>query len=197
MPRTYTTTTTAYQFSELSDVAKQRVIDKFYDINIDYEWWEFTYEDAKEVGLKITGFDLDRGSYCKMENINYCLSTTAELIMANHGPTCETYQTSKAFLEAYKPKKERLTQVEDILETWYENDEGTTEEEQTKWDELNQEESELSEEIEELKDEFLKDLSNDYLTMLRDEYEYMTSKDAIIETIEVNEYEFDEDGNQL
>jgi hypothetical protein len=31
--------------------------------------------------------------------------------------------------------------------------------------------------------------------VLRDEYEYLTSAEAIKETIEANEYEFDQDGN--
>ena len=33
------------------------------------------------------------------------------------------------------------------------------------------------------------------LTLLRREYDYFTSEEAIIETIEANEYEFDENGN--
>ena len=33
------------------------------------------------------------------------------------------------------------------------------------------------------------------LKMLRDEYEYQTSREAIVEAIEVNDYDFDEDGN--
>ena len=47
-----------YQFDELSDVAKQEAITELYDINIDHNWWKFIYEDAKTVGLLITGFDV-------------------------------------------------------------------------------------------------------------------------------------------
>ena len=59
--------TKVYLFSELSDQAKQKVIEDNYDINVDYEWWESAYEDAANIGLKITGFDIDRGSYCNGE----------------------------------------------------------------------------------------------------------------------------------
>ena len=39
-----------YQFDELSDKAKETAIKKLYGINIDYGWWEFVYEDVKEIG---------------------------------------------------------------------------------------------------------------------------------------------------
>ena len=49
-----------YKFKELPEEAQQKVLDKFRNINVDYEWWDFTYDDAKNIGLKITAFDLDR-----------------------------------------------------------------------------------------------------------------------------------------
>jgi len=55
--------TTVYKFDELSDEAKQQSIENLYDLNVDYEWWDCTYEDAENIGLKISEFDLDRASY--------------------------------------------------------------------------------------------------------------------------------------
>ena len=49
----------------------------------------------------------------------------------------------------------------------------------------------------EIEGDFLNSLCGDYLIMLRNDYEYMTSKAAIIETIEANEYEFTVDGNDF
>jgi hypothetical protein len=43
--------------------------------------------------------------------------------------------------------------------------------------------------------EFLKSLLEDYRIILSKEYDYLTSRESIIETIEANEYEFDENGN--
>ena len=63
--RTYTTEHTVYKFDELDESTKQAAIEKLWDINVDYEWWEFTYEDAANIGLKITEFDLDRHRSCK------------------------------------------------------------------------------------------------------------------------------------
>ena len=42
---------------------------------------------------------------------------------------------------------------------------------------------------------FVKELLNAYWKILYDDYEYLTSEEAIKETIEANEYDFDEDGN--
>lgn len=42
--------------------------------------------------------------------------------------------------------------------------------------------------------EFKQELQEEYLAILRREYEYLTSEEAIRETIEANEYEFNEKG---
>ena len=57
--------TKVYKFSELNETAQQAAIQKNCDINVDYNWWEFTYQDAKQVGIIISSFDIDRGSYCQ------------------------------------------------------------------------------------------------------------------------------------
>ncbi len=49
-------------------------------------------------------------------------------------------------------------------------------------------------EADELIEEFNQSLSEDYRIILRKEYEYLTSEESIIETIEANEYEFLENG---
>jgi len=37
-----------YQFNELSESAKQTAIEWYRSVNLDYDWWEFIYDDAKE-----------------------------------------------------------------------------------------------------------------------------------------------------
>jgi hypothetical protein len=44
---------------------------------------------------------------------------------------------------------------------------------------------------------FLRSLLEDYRIMLQKEYEYLTSEETIIETIEANEYEFTEKGEMI
>lgn len=149
-----------YQFSELSEEAKDKAIESLYDVNVDYDWWESTYEDAANIGLKLTGFDIDRGSYCKGTFIESAESV-ANAILKDHGESCSTYHTAKAYFKE--------------LEAIIPDDDG-------------------DKDTEEIDDNFRRDLLEDYLVILRQEYEYQTSREAIIETIEANEYEFTEDG---
>lgn len=166
-----TKTINIYSFSELSEEAKQKAIEKFYDINVNYDWWEPTYEDAKNIGLKINSFDLERNRHAKGEFI-WSACEVAANILKEHGETCETYKTAENFLKEWQP----------IFDE-YMNEES---ENYLSW--------ESEDKLQELESEFLESLLEDYSIMLQNELEYLTSEKAIIETIELNEYEFTEDG---
>lgn len=87
-----------YKFDELSEEAKQNAINKLCDVNVDFDWWQFTYNNAKNIGLKITSFGLDRNRHANgefLKDATYC----ANKIIQEHGQTCNTYQTAKDFLE--------------------------------------------------------------------------------------------------
>lgn len=168
-----TITTTIYKFSELSEASKQKAIDKFLDINVDYEWWNSIYDDAEEVGLKITSFELDRNRHAKGE---FLLSAceVAQNIFNGHGSTCETYKTAESFMKKWQP----------VFNNYMDETH-------------NDYESKNSEDLlMELEDDFRQQLLEDYSIMLQNEYEYRISDKVIIETI-ANEYEFDEDGNLI
>lgn len=49
--------TTVYKFGELSDRAKERARDWFRQGNLDYDWWDFIYEDAATIA-GLMGIDL-------------------------------------------------------------------------------------------------------------------------------------------
>ena len=62
-----------YTYSELSDNAKQVVIEANRDTFDSYDWWDGSYQDIiyvldEEYALttQIEGFDLDRGSYVEL-----------------------------------------------------------------------------------------------------------------------------------
>jgi hypothetical protein len=165
--------TKVYKFDELPEDAKEKALEKLYDINVNYDWYEFTYEDAKQVGLIIEEFDIDRGSYCRGK-FTESAESTAQLIIDNHGIDCETYKTAQAYL------KER-DEVVDIAER---DENGEFEDENA-----------LDDKLDELDAEFKKSIFQDYLIILRKEYEYQSSEEAIKETIEANDYEFTIEGN--
>ena len=51
----------AYEFSELNDKAKEKVLQEYCSLNVDDDWWwEFCYEDFNTLGLKVNSFDIYR-----------------------------------------------------------------------------------------------------------------------------------------
>ena len=151
-----------YKFDELTEKQQANVIQNYYDINVNHEWYESVYEDAENIGLKITGFDIDRASYVEGDLI--CdFQDCIEKILKDHGQSCDTFKLASE----YKPK---LTAIRAILET-----------DESAYDEL-----------EGLEKGFIQELSECYLSMLRKEYEYLTSSEAIKETIECNDYWFND-----
>jgi len=87
-----------YSFSELSKESQEKAINNLSNINVDYQWWDSIYDDAKTIGLKITSFGLDRNRHCEGEFINdadFC----ANEILSNHGKECETYKTASNYLD--------------------------------------------------------------------------------------------------
>jgi len=172
--RTITTHTDAYKFDELSDDAKRKALENLHDINVDFNWWDCTYKDAKTIGCAIKGFDLDRRSYCKL--VCNDAHETARLIIANHGRTCDTYKLAAEYLEDH-----------DKIINEAERDEDGELANEYAVDNL----------LDELNEEFQRALGEEYLSLLRKEYEYLTSEESIVETIQVNEYEFTEDGKLI
>jgi hypothetical protein len=177
--RIKTTETKVYTWNELTDERKEKALSKLYDLNTDHEWWDSVYEDAEQVGIKITSFDLDRNRYAKGKFITNAVEV-AEAIVGNHGPDCETHKTAREFLDT-------LTPMIDFRDN-FADDDNTTEEEYKAFDDN-------ADKIEELEEEFLKSILEDYSIMLQKECEYLSSEEAIVETIKANEYEFDENGN--
>lgn len=160
-----------YKFNELSESAKQKAIENLSDINVDYDWWESIYEDAENTGLKITSFDLDRNRHAEGE-FNLAANEVAANIFLDHGEDCQTYKTAASFIAEWDPV---FNNYMDENHEDYESNES-------------------EERLINIESEFLKSLLEDYSTMLQEEYEYLTSEKAIIETIEVNDYEFTQDG---
>jgi hypothetical protein len=169
--RTIVTRTDVFKFDELSDAAKQKAVENLYDLNVSFEWWDSVYEDAETIKCKIKGFDLGRAN-----DIDFTcpdVHETATLILENHGDQTDTYKLAEQYLKDHDKIIEEAERDED---------------------------GELADEyavvrlLDDLDAEFIRALGEEYLSILRQEYEYLTSEEAIIETIRANEYEFTEEG---
>jgi hypothetical protein len=156
-----TKTINLYEFDELSDQAKQRAIADNCGINVDYwEWYHSVYDDAKTIGLKITGFDLDRNRHCTGKAIDDIL-TIAHKIKTEHGLDTPTYKLANEFIKDYAALDEDI-------------DAG---------------------ELRGFENEFLKSILEEYSILLQQEYEWLTSEEAITDVLRSGEYEFLEDGS--
>ncbi len=165
-----------YEYTELSEAAKGNVIRSMSDINVDYDWWEGMYEDAKNIGLKIEGFDMD--VYCSGRFIEGAVEC-ASSILREHGDMCETYKTAQKFINERTELVKKYSNGIDIERVTEEN------------------EYDFDNECDDLEEDFRKSILEDYRIILRNEYEYLTSREAIAETIEANDYQFTEDGKKF
>ena len=163
------TETEVFKFEELTDEGKESAVEKLSDINVGYKWWDSTYADAEMVGIKITGFGLDWESRCDGD---FQLSSheVAANIIFEHGVHCETNKTAQIFLDS----------VNSI--------------EPTEGEECGEGE-EYEGKMLELEDKFQKSILEDYRIILRKEYEYLTTEEAITESIKANDYEFTAEGS--
>ena len=100
-----TITINLYEFNELSEKAQRPAMDKLMNINIDNDWWDFAYEDAKNVGCIIEGFDLGRGKSIELV-IDDDHIEVAQKIVENWGETCDGYKESQQFIEDFKTVSE-------------------------------------------------------------------------------------------
>lgn len=161
-----------YKFEELTPAAQTKALNQFADINTDYEWWDSTYEDAKTIGLLIKGFDTN---VSVIGQFIAGAEETAHLIEKEHGPDTETFKTATLYLQSR----------DKLINEWPKDE--------------NQEHInvlELDWELDALDADFLRSLCEDYRIMLSKEYDYLTSEEAIKETVIANEYDFTKDGKQ-
>jgi len=162
--RIETTTRELYKFEELTEESQNKAIIGLHYINVDHDWWDCTYDEAKELGCEISAFDIGRGNSINFKFVDNS-ADVAEKIIKTHGESCDTYILSKAYLKDYKKLDQCLTGCMICEES-----------------------------LEELEIEFSRAIGEEYLHMLRREYEYLSGDEAIKETIVCNDYEFTKQG---
>jgi hypothetical protein len=167
-----TKTIEIFEFNELSESAQDVALDEVRQGNYGYEWWDFTYEDAKTIGLHLTGFGLDRDRHAT-GNFEGGAEACAHLIVDNHGEACETYKTATVYLA------DRFNTIENAPVD--ENGELASE-------------YNLDCDLNDLDAEFLRSILEDYSMQLQRESEYLDSKEHLLEMIDCNGYTFTSNG---
>lgn len=166
MPTEKTITYTLYEFDELNDTAKEKARD----------WLRNTlfedgscYETVKD-DAKAIGFELKDFDIDRGSFVEgeFTSSATecAASILKSHGENTATYKAAKKFDDAVKALPD-----------------------------ANSEDARLDA-FDVVEGEFLTDLQNAYLALLRAESDYLQSEEYIDEGIKINAYTFDETGKR-
>jgi hypothetical protein len=176
-----------YSFEELKPEIQEKVLNNFREINTNYDWYEFIFENFKEefkeygLSFESLNFDLYRReiSFNKLDvdNLNLFLNK----ILPIDNKILLSLSNFKDFDYYYNIDDNGNFIIDDYDE-----------------EDLNQkvtiEDLKL---IEDTATEFLKDKLREMLKYLDDEYNYLLSDESIKETIECNEYKFLKDGRQF
>ena len=167
-----------YQFDELSEEVKEKVLDDCRFIMVEYfNWWGFVYEDAENIGLEIVEFDLNR-RYIKIR-LNTSVLNSVESAMQWFGESTEEYKLVKSYYDAIM----KLADSDEVKEYLEENPDDDA------YDAIYN--MSLDDRF---YDEYINDMKRVFLRMLENEFNYLTSDEAIIEMFEANDCEFFETG---
>jgi hypothetical protein len=193
---TITKTYKVYNFEELKPEIQEKVIQDLYDINTDYNGWhDSTIEDIKTIagliGIEIenifySGFSSQGDGACFEGRYEYNKTALQEL-KAYSPNEKEPIRIATALKELQRENKNELTAT--VKHSGYYYHENCT-----VINVFKNYEYEFNEETEEAVINLLKDFMRWIYKALQKDYDYLTSREAIIDTIKANDYTFLENG---
>lgn len=198
MPRTIEKT--VYKFDELSDAAKERARDWYRELIFsDSCDWECIYEDAKTIaklfGLEIeniyfSGFASQGDGAC-FEG-TYAYKKGAAKAVREYAPQdAELHAIVDGLQDVQRRNFYRLTASCTHRGRYYHSGYMSVDVEEcaNRWRDIGDDEGELR--------DLLREFADWIYSQLEAEHDYQTSDEAVDESITINEYEFDEDGNRV
>lgn len=174
------------RFNELTDEEKEEVIEMYRSINVSFGWYEHLIEDflseiKEKTGIELKSedvvFNLDRRA-----NFGVYSNPVFNAICEKFGDEISDIFGSKkigVFFSEFPTMGWNYTDFENFKISFY----NYVSEDREK---------EIKEEIFNILETICK-LSQKYFNLLNEEYEYLISDEAVIETIEANEYMFSDD----
>jgi len=184
-----------FEFSELSEEAKEKVIQDNYDININYEWWEFVIEGVKERLLKNYGLEFDKVFFDLEYRYRHLYFN--KIWIENIKQFIKGFKRDNKIKDvnfSYKINK-AINQDEitfNFENSYYGGGDGKT---ILSYNDYTQNAvTDKYKFLENLQEWFNEEIVDKMLSELTQEYDYLTSKEAIIESIEANDFKFLENG---
>lgn len=166
-----TQTITTYNFSELNEKAKEYALNKNRELCVSDYWYSDTFQDAEELGVRISTFNLDIKNKIGGEFV-WSELEVADLVLDNWGADTNMNLIATEF------KKDRET----ICENWEYIDGAPINED------------ELEYKLNTIENKFENDILFEYWEILRAEYEYLFSDEFLADYLDNNEYQFTENG---
>jgi hypothetical protein len=208
-----TLTTTVFKFSELSESAKKRAIEKNWDWNIYDDWFDCTKEDFETIG-KILGIDFDGYPVRLMNGGTRSQPKIYFSGFSSQGDGASfagrwTYSKGMARkIREHAPQDTELHRIADRLagiqkryfygiDTRIEQHGNYVHSHTMRFEHYHSSDCELPASVTDEIEQLLRDLADWYYSQLEKEYDYLTSPEAIAESLEANECEFDEDGEPV
>lgn len=189
-----------YKYNELPEETQQKIIENLYYINIDYDWWndsvDYFKDQLKEYGIHAP--DIRFSGFCSQGDGLSFTGSVELLTLLDKTELSKDYPNfiqlindNEIDVSAYlyrvgraQAVHERSVRFEVDLDVYFE--------------EISEEMKallfDLADSIEYKLEQWRLNICRDFYKQLSDEYDYLTSKEAIIETIEANEYQFTANG---
>ncbi len=189
-----------YKFDELPEEAKENAIEKYREDNLDYyDWWDCVYEDAKEIG-KLMGIEIDniyfRGFWSQGDGACFEGSFSYETgcfknVKAYAPLDKELHRIAKRWSIVQRPSFYQLNG--NVKQSGHYSHEYCTDIKVYGDGDLCT--FYVDTDTEDAVAEVLRDFMRWIYKQLHAQYDYLQSDECITETIECNDYTFDEYGN--
>lgn len=198
--RTDTVETKVFKINELSDEAKQAAILALSDINVNYDWWDFVYENAKTIG-KLMGINISdiyfSGFYSKGDGA--CFEGSYEYVKGSvaavkaHAP--KDTELHRIVAELAAEQRKCFYQIRASVKQYGHYNHRHCTDISVDFESHTGDQNYYSEEIETNVIKLLRDYMLWIFKQLGSSHDHLTSEEAVVETIEANEYEFTVDGD--
>jgi hypothetical protein len=193
-----TKTIQLFEFDELSDTAKEKAREWFREWNLDYDWWDCTFDDAKAAG-KYIGINVDdirfSGFWSQGDGASFSGSYEyrkgAEKAVRKYAPLDTELHAIAQGLTAIQ-RRYFYQLGASISFTGRYCHEGCTSIDV--WDKRGFD-TDLTD-AEEVVSELLRDFMRWIYRQLENEFNWLQADEQVDESIRCNEYTFDEDGNR-
>jgi hypothetical protein len=182
----------AYTINELKPEIKDKVIEKFSEINTSHDWYENSYEGWAE---KLAEYGLEADNYTWDLYRNEFDFTNLRVIDA--AVLLSKLELSKELIPFDITTKGNY----DIQISFRDGLDVTVDSNNYDEDDFDEKLQEPTDDLEcvifDKVEDLVKHLKSEFFKQLKDDYEYLTSEEAIIDTLDANEHLFTKEGKAI